>query len=189
MVEGGWEMGGLEYYFSPPKGFNVARARTFAHTQFCTCVEAITLLSPGRCSIHDLSLMSNLRYHSLMAFLKMFFYYHLLSKCLLLLFTSELCQVQYRWAKLATVSVDQWHCSGVDALYSSPRLWRWKRWKKNLLQVFGISILQLCVWTVRNMFDIVSSISKMNFDDMFSVRCSNAISSSKVSFCTQIKII
>jgi hypothetical protein len=66
-------MGGLEYYFSPPKGFNVARARTFAHTQFCTCVEAITLLSPVRCSIQGLSLMSNLRYHSLMAFFKMFF--------------------------------------------------------------------------------------------------------------------
>jgi hypothetical protein len=73
MVEGGWEMGGLEYYFSPPKGLNVARARTFAHTQFCTCVEAITLLSPGRCSIQGLSIMSNLRYHPLMAFFKMFF--------------------------------------------------------------------------------------------------------------------
>ena len=140
---------------------------------------SITLLPPVRCSIHDLSLMSNLRYHSLMAFFNIF----------LLLFTSELCQVQYRWAKLATVSVDQWHCFGVDALYSSPRLWRWKRWKKNLFQVFGTSILQLCVWTVRNMFDFVSSISHMNFDDMFSVRCSNAISSSKVSFYTQIKLI
>jgi hypothetical protein len=44
---GGGEMGGLEYYFSPPKGFNVARARTFTHTQFCTC-DTPSLYTPTR---------------------------------------------------------------------------------------------------------------------------------------------
>ncbi len=170
-------MGGLEYYFSPPKGFNVARARTFAHTQFCTCVEAITLLPPLRCSIHDLSLMSNLRYHSFMAFSKMFFiiiYFRTLSS---IVSVSETCYC-FCWL---TALLWCWR-----SLFFSSSL-TMKALEEKLVP--GISILQLCVWTVWNTFDLVSSISQMNSDDMFSVRCSNAISSSKVSFCTQIKLI